>query len=189
MTRPHLSNSLELARKHHLLEFEIGSLLELAFLHLHLHDPAAANPLLVAAEQLAQDTNNKRYLAETTRYKAQMQLAAGQPEAALDEIARALALVRELEDSHEEGLNLRIQAQVLLAEGQIEAALAGFERSLELLVDDPYEAACTQVQYTLALRASGDEERTNALLEQAQAAFARLGAKRDLAEVEALLAG
>jgi hypothetical protein len=77
----------------------------------------------------------------------------------------------------------------LCATGQYETAVAAFERSLELLVDDPYESARAQVPYGLLLRDNGDVARGNALLEEARAVFARLGARRDLVEVEALLAG
>jgi tetratricopeptide (TPR) repeat protein len=185
----YLTKNRALAHANRVIEYEIGCLIGLADLYLRRDEPEEAIPLLTEAEQLIAQTNMNNRLSETYRFWSQAHHARDQAELALEYVDRALQQARDLEEPFDEGLALRIQGQILHAAGQPKAALAAFERSLELLADDPYELARTQVLYGQALRAGGDEERGNALLEQARAVFAQLGAQRDLTEVEALLAG
>ena len=97
-------------------------------------------------------------------------------------------LARELGLESEEGASLRVVGQTLLAGSQTEAALAAFERSLALLADhDPYESARTQVQWGLAFMAGPDPARGTPMLRKARATFEELGARRDLAAVDAIL--
>jgi tetratricopeptide (TPR) repeat protein len=185
--RAYLGSSLALARLNHLRELEIVSLGVLADLHLRRHEPDQARPLVAEVERLAGENSHKHWLQEAARYQAQIQLESGDAQAAQQAIQHALRLVRELSDTYEEGLASRVHGQVLRARGRPEAALAAFEQSLALLADDPYESARSQVQLGLALCDGGDMQRGHALFEDARAVFARLGARRDLAEVEALL--
>jgi tetratricopeptide (TPR) repeat protein len=185
----YLTKNLALAHANRVIEYEIGCLIGLADLHLRRDRAEEAIPLLTEAERLIEQTNMNNRLSETYRFWSQVYLTRAQLEMALEYVDRALQQARDLEEPFDEGLALRIQGQALRAAGQSEAALEAFERSLELLADDPYESARTQVQLGLALRDRGDIEQGNALFEEARAVFARLGAQRDLVEVEALLAG
>jgi len=56
-------------------------------------------------------------------------------------------------------------------------------------VDAPFEASISSVRLAEALEASGDREGARLELESARATFERLGARPDLARVDALLAG
>jgi hypothetical protein len=67
------------------------------------------------------------------------------------------------------------------------AAAADFQRSLDLLADrDPYEAARTKAAWGKLL--GSDSEQGMALLEEAQAVFAHLGAVHDCSSVASILA-
>jgi hypothetical protein len=99
-------------------------------------------------------------------------------------------LARDLGLDLEQGMSLRVLGQASLVNGQPKPAMDAFEKSHAILSDlDPYEAARTKTQWGLALVSGGDVERGTSLLEEARAAFATLGARRDLAAVEEWMEG
>jgi tetratricopeptide (TPR) repeat protein len=183
----YLTECLARARANQFVEYEIGCLTGLADLHLRRNEAETALPLLAEAERLIVSTDIKYRLSELHRFWTQAHLAQGRTAPALDAAERALQQAREMDEPFEEGLSLRIHGQARGAAGQRDAALTAFERSLELLADDPYEAARTQVQLAAALRERGGAERARELFGEAQTIFARLGAQRDLAEVRMYL--
>ncbi|MFQ5613192.1 MAG: tetratricopeptide repeat protein, partial [Anaerolineae bacterium] len=183
----HLTTGLELARQNNLRQFEAGCLSSLADLHLRRCDAPAAEPLLVEAERIALELGLKYQLQEIYRSWAQVRLAGGDAPAAQEDAERALDLTRELGMEHEEGMSLRVLGQVLLANGQPERALDAFEQSLALLADNPYEAALTRLSWGQYLHSRPDAARGGALLQEAQATFKALGARREVATVEDLL--
>jgi tetratricopeptide (TPR) repeat protein len=183
----HLINGLALARAYNLREWELTGQFGLAELHIRRHETHAAIPLLEEVERLARETENKSRIQEVYRYWSQVNIH-HDIQAALDNADRALSLANDLGDSYAEGLSLQTQGQALRIAGQAEAAITAFTRSLELLADDPYETARTQMQFGLVLGECGDRERGTAMLQEARATFLRLGAKRDLAEVDTILA-
>lgn len=184
----HLANSLKLAQANQLRRYELACDSGLADLYLRLGAPERAQPLLDEAERLTNESAIRYRRSEIYRHQAQANLLANRPQAALDAVQRALTLAREPGSGNaDEGLGLRVYAQVLQALGRGAEALTACERSLELLTEDPYEAARTQAQWGLALCDAGDAERGNELLSAARTTFARLGAKRDLAEVQTKL--
>jgi tetratricopeptide (TPR) repeat protein len=160
----------------------------LADFYLRRGEIDAAAPFLAAAERLVCETNIRFRLTEIHRYWAQVHLARSQLQAALEDVEQSLRVARELGNASEEGLGIRVQGQILIAAGQITEALAAFEQSLILLASDPYETARTKVQLGRVRRDGRDVEVGTRLLQEAQATLARLGARRDLAEAEQLLA-
>jgi tetratricopeptide (TPR) repeat protein len=184
----HLSQSLQLAQKYRLHENAVYTLASLADLHIRLADWPAAEHALTEAEALGLQLDIKHQLTEVYRGWVQVKIARNEYVSALEDAGRALDISRELEDPLAEGTSLRALGQALRADEQRAEALAALERSLALLSDDPYETARTQMQLGLALRDDGNTESGTAMLREARATFARLGAKRDLAEVDILLA-
>ena len=108
-------------------------------------------------------------------------------EQAQDHVTHALEIAHELGQAQSEGTCLRVQGQVWAALGKQTAALDAFAKSLELLTTDPYEAARTKLAWAQALPAEDGVNQRVALLEEAKASFARLGAKRDLASAHTAL--
>lgn len=74
---------------------------------------------------------------------------------------------------------------VLLAEGDARAALGSLRRAMaaRLALEMPYEAARTRLLIGLACRDLGDHETARLEMENARAAFARLGAGPDIARI------
>jgi tetratricopeptide (TPR) repeat protein len=160
----------------------------LADLYLRQGKPEAAGPLLAQAEVLAKEIDARDRLPEIGCHQALWHLAAGEIGAALSQAEAAAHLAHELRMPVEEGMSLRVRGQALLAAGRLSEGLAAFEQSFALLTDlDPYETARTQALWGSALVASGDLQKGSHLLREAQATFAQLGARRDLAGVEASL--
>jgi len=184
----HFSHSLELARQSNLGQVECHSLIGLAHLHLRQAEAALAVPLLDRATQLVLEMNLKHVLPEIYRGQSQVHLVEGTIQTALERAEQAIELARELESAHEEGVSLRVLGQALLANGQTEAALNAFARSLSLLTDrDPYEAARTRLDWGRALLSGQKAAEGTTLLQEARAAFEKLGAKYDLKVVTKIL--
>jgi tetratricopeptide (TPR) repeat protein len=186
----HLSHSLELARRHNLRNHLSHVLSTLAVLQVRMQDWAAAESTLQEAEHMALETNTKHPFTEIYYSWAQVKLAQGQQQAALDYAEKALKVARDLGMDFEEGIALGVLGQVYLADNQIKRGLKLFEQSVTLLASrDPYQAARTKVVWGryLVSTVSQDQELGMKLLQQAQATFLALGAKRDLAEVEEIL--
>ncbi len=185
----HFSDGLHLARSNGLDKYKISGQLGLADLHLRQGEPQAAAPLLDEAQGLALEIKLKNKLPDIYTGQAQVCLAQGEMRAAREHAEQAVDLARELGMDYEEGVGLRVLGRALLAAGQAAPARAAFEQSLAILIDqDPYKAARTQAAWALALLAGGDVKQSRRLLQEARAAFADLGAKRDLAAVEQALA-
>ena len=98
-------------------------------------------------------------------------------------------LAYEFESAADKGIGLRVQGQAQWANHQRGEALDSFEKSLAILADrDPYESARTKVEWAKCLRSEGNVEQSIALLQQAKSAFEKLGAQRDLADLDGLSA-
>jgi ATP/maltotriose-dependent transcriptional regulator MalT len=85
-------------------------------------------------------------------------------------------------------LALQAQGEIALATGDAGAALAALREALRiwLRVDAPYQAARTRVATALACRAVGDADGGDLELAAARTTFTRLGARPDLARLDAL---
>lgn len=182
-----LAEALTQARQHQFGDLAVMIQLNLAEVALRRERWEQAEHLLIEAERQAEVLGQSIYAAEVARGRTQVLLARGEIGAALAEAARALAEARALEDPEAVGVSQWVCGRALLAAGQTEQALAAWAASADLLADYPYQQARTRLCWGAALRAS-DPAAAQALLEQARAVFVRLGAARDLALAEALLA-
>ena len=212
-----LKEGIDLARRAGLRGHLIYALPSLADLYLRQGQPAAAEPLLVEAEKLSQDTGARlaEVLPEIYRTWALLRLEQGDHAAARTYAENSLKLAQDLESDTDEGIGLRVLGKVKLALQQREGALACFEHSLAQLDGrDPYEAARTQMTWGECLLAGPadapsaglpadapraglpadapraglpESARGLELLRMAEASFAQLGAQRDLEMVKALV--
>lgn len=84
-----------------------------------------------------------------------------------------------------------VAGELAAARGEHEAARQAFEDAVDCFTEGsaPYEAAVARAELAGALGALGHLERADAEAAAARETFAALGAARDLARVEALLAG
>lgn len=181
-----LTTSVEMARDLGLQDVVVAACSSLAQLRLRQDRIAAADELLAAAETLAAELEAQDQLPEIRRGRAEVALAAGRPDEALEIIKQSSDLAREIGLDLELGMSQRVLGQVLSA--REEDARGAFEESLALLrSQDPYEAARTEHQWALTLLGRGDRAEASELLATARAAFLKLGAGRDLGEVEAIL--
>jgi tetratricopeptide (TPR) repeat protein len=184
----YLLNCQTIAREHSLRLELVFVLPSLADLYLLQGKTAVAVSLLAEAEHLALETGAEGRLAEIHRVWAEVHLTQDRPGMAQEAAQRSVNLARKLELQSEEGMSLRVLGQALISGDQQEAALAAFERSLSLLIDqDPYEASRTKVQLGVALITSGNTVRGMPLLYEARGWFERLGARCDLAALDAIL--
>lgn len=114
-------------------------------------------------------------------------------EGELEEAERALAELEELAGSMgSSALDAelaRARGELALAGGRPEAALPDLRRAADAWrqLGVPYETARTGLLIARSCRALGDEEGARLELESAGESFARLGARRDLHAVDALL--
>ncbi|GAB4211798.1 MAG: hypothetical protein OHK0022_46760 [Roseiflexaceae bacterium] len=183
--RATLDEALARATESGLRENQVYLLVNLADLELRRARWDEAARLLSQAEPLAQELELRGEIGEIARLRVAIRLARGDSAGAFGDAARALAEACALGDPRAEGKALRSQGQALLAAGRTGEALAAWERSSELLAGDPYEQARTQVLWGQALL-EHDPAAGRALLEQAQATFARLGAGSELKQAVVL---
>jgi tetratricopeptide (TPR) repeat protein len=161
----------------------------LANVHLGLSEIEEAEKWLIEVEQLAQATGIRDQLPETYRHWTLVRLAQGRSQEALAYAERSVSLAYELESTADQGIGLRNLGLAQWANHQHETAINSFAKSLAILADrDPYESACTKVEWAKCLRSEGNVEQSTALLQQAKSAFEKLGAQRDLADLDGLLA-
>jgi DNA-binding CsgD family transcriptional regulator len=114
------------------------------------------------------------------------------------ELEEARDAAGELEDVAARYESTMLDAMVAQARGAVELAAGDARAALVVLreacrvwqeLDAPYEVARTRVLIGQSCRALGDEEAATMELEAARAAFERLGARPDVARVDALAAG
>ena len=183
----HLERCLTLAHTYNLTDYLIGASASLADLHLRRGEAEAADPLLAEAEQRTLDTGSRWQLPEIYRLRGEWHLARGEVQQASACASQALALAEELELPVEAGIALRVLAQATIAAGEHQAGMTLFERSLALLADqDPYESARTKVWWGLHQESGPDLAHGAALLQEARTTFERLGARRDLLQLDAI---
>ena len=109
----------------------------------------------------------------------------------IDEARRARDELRELAHAFDTDLLPAVVAQadgaIAIAEGRANAALDPLRRAFSLWqrLDAPYEAARVRVLIGHACRALGDEEAAVLELEAARSVFERIGARPDLARLDA----
>jgi tetratricopeptide (TPR) repeat protein len=161
-------------------EYASNARYSLADLRLRQGRLAEAAQLLDEAATLITAAGAAYQWPELHRLRAQLLLAQGEPVAAQVAIQESLRLAREMSMARDEGIALGILGQVLAAVGATADADDAFRRSLELLADEPYEQARTQMAWGLAQQQAGAVTTGNELLVAAAQRFAQLGAQRDL---------
>ena len=177
----HLLASRELAERLELAEFATDALDALGELYTRLGRYAEAAAALDAAEATIAATGNAEQRPNLLARRAALLLAMGAPAAALATADEALALLDADDDPVLRAIFLRARGQARRAAGLGEQGQADLEGSLALLGDDePYERARTAAALGAALAAGGEAARGEALLREARATFAHLGAAYDL---------
>ncbi|MCH9662200.1 MAG: CHAT domain-containing protein [Gammaproteobacteria bacterium] len=180
------SRLLSLARESKFGKTEINGKYSLADLYLRQGKYSEAATHLTEAEEMVKAFENTSQLPEIYFLWAQVKLAQGDQEVALEYANQALRLAGELGMDREAGISQRVLGQVLADQA---SSAAAFAHSLELLTNiDPYEAARTQLAWGRYLALSNQRTEAISQLQAARNQFERLGATRDLAIVLDLLA-
>jgi serine/threonine protein kinase/tetratricopeptide (TPR) repeat protein len=179
LAQAHLLRCIELARTRTFNEALLAGLSSLADLQIRRQEWDAAERAVNEAEPLALSMDAKYQLAEVWRSRALIALAHGQIDQARETIEKTITLCRDLELKTDEGMCYRVLGQVLGASGQLEQANDAFTRSVELMQDDGYEVARTQIEWGKALLATNYDQAAS-LLREARATFEHLGAQRDV---------
>jgi ATP/maltotriose-dependent transcriptional regulator MalT len=186
----HLQQGLRLARKTNQLYDACFCLIALSDLKGRQHEWALARDHLLEVEELADQLEIQWFVPIILRGFAQVKQASGELLAAYVDAQRAVDMTGESGEAVQLGISQRVLAEIALELGRAAEAMDLFETSAAILDDNyPYEAARTQAQWGRMLIADGDMEEGLLLLEQAQATFQRLGARRDLADVNLHLNG
>ncbi len=136
----------------------------------------AAAGFLTEAEALNAQFGDKINTMIILRGWAQVKLAAGEIDLALEDAERAVDLAGEVGEAIEQGINLRILGQVYAALDRCQEALDLFQQSEALLAEEyPYEAAapCCSGDHTLSLTVNS--ELSISLLGKARAHFSNIG--------------
>ncbi|MEZ4862387.1 MAG: BTAD domain-containing putative transcriptional regulator [Caldilineaceae bacterium] len=167
--------------RNHVGEYASNGRYSLADLRLRQGRYTEAAHLLDEAEEMITAAGAAYQWPELHRLRAQLLLAQGERVAAHTAIQESLRLAHDMRMARDEGIALGILGQLLAAEGATAAADNAFRRSLELLADEPYEKARTQMAWGLAQQCAGDVVAGSALLEAAAQRFAHLGAQHDCA--------
>jgi DNA-binding CsgD family transcriptional regulator/tetratricopeptide (TPR) repeat protein len=140
-----------------------------------------------AMRRLTSATTDRGRLAFLLPAHLEIMLACGD----LEEARRACGQLREVAHAFDADVLRAVEAQaagaIALAEGHASAALDPLRGAFSLWerLDAPYEAARVRVLVGHACRALGDEEAAGLELEAAKRTFERLGARPDLARVDA----
>ena len=142
-----------------------------------------------AIRRLAEAVHEPAPRARVLEAYVEIALAAKDVVAARSAAAELAEIAARLDIPFLRALSLCNSGAVLLAEGKAREALAELRQSCDLWceLEVPYEASRVRFLIALANRTLGDEEDALQELATARQTFQRLGAKVDLARVEALL--
>jgi DNA-binding NarL/FixJ family response regulator len=148
--------------------------------------PAAA----AAIRRETEEANDPPTRARLLPAQVEIMLAAGDAASARTVAEELAGLAGVLDAPLLRAASAHAMGSVLLAEADPRAALGSLRQSLAAWrsLEAPYEAARARVLIGLACRELADEDSAQMELEGARRTFQDLGAKRDLAAVEALLA-
>lgn len=183
------AKSLELARKNDLHEMICAVQVSAAEVYLWQGELAQAETALGEAVLLAELHGFKDLLPEIWRKRSQLRLQQGRRDEAVNDAQNSSASAERMSLDVELGISLRVQAEIEMAQTPASMAARGYlEQSLAQLEDaEQHEAGRTRVTLGQVLLAQGDGAAARRHWSEASDAFRRLGAKRDLAIVGALL--
>ncbi|MBV7336265.1 tetratricopeptide repeat protein [Chloroflexi bacterium TSY] len=182
-----LTQALDLAQEIGFYESRVGGLAYLAELHLLRNELERAQVVLAEAERLARETQVEYQSPMIYRLYAELFLAHEELVDAEEYAQRSIDTAQSFGMHHEAGPAWRVLAQTQLVVEQPQQAINSLQASLDILNDDPYEAARTQVVWGHYLLENGAVEDGHQRLQTAQTTFETLHAARNLAEVTALL--
>ncbi len=149
----------------------------------------AYEQLQKAIHILTQINSRGWVLAEAYRQLAEVELARNHPQQAWEHVQRALRIATEQKIKLVESNARRTLGRLLWHEGRWEEAEQAWMESLTIAQDLGlrYEEAKTLVELARLYQMKSDPSRAADALNQAQAIFQSLGARWDLAQVEAIL--
>ena len=145
----------------------------------------------VAIRRVAEAASDPLVRARLLPALIEVALAAGRSEEAEEACRELEAIAAGLGHGVPEAMAARTRGAVLLAAGEAAAALSPLRHALEgwLAVPAPYEAARARVLIGQACRALGDTEGAELELAAARRTFEELGARPDIARVDAIGTG
>ncbi len=145
-----------------------------------------------AAEHLDQSEGffaqipSEDFVAETSRYRAEIALRQGRPDEALTFAERSLKYAQDQGLKADECATRRVLGQIYCEHGDLERSETYLSSSLDIAsqLDNRYELGRTTFQIGLLRREQGRPDEARASLLQAREIFKELEASLDLAEVE-----
>src|SRR5258708_1688792 len=142
-----------------------------------------------AAVQQAERLGDRALKAQALAGRAEIRTARGEPELAIREAERALAVHRELSDAVRETEDLRILGVALALAGKSEPAEQMLGEVIDRAVqhERPLLVANAQRDLAYALARDGKVEEAKAAALAARATFDRLGAKVEVKKLNVLL--
>jgi class 3 adenylate cyclase/tetratricopeptide (TPR) repeat protein len=151
-------------------------------------EPEAAYEHLRAAESQFEQAQARDWLPEMYRHFAEAALISSDLDGAHAHAQKALQLARELSMRNEEGNSLRILGRIACAQGQHSAAERHLTESVGILLEihDDYEWARSLLALAQLRFAQGQVARSTDALERCAPVLARLGARQEMADVQAL---
>ncbi len=143
-----------------------------------------------AAVREAERLGDRRLRAQALAGRAEIRAVRGEPELAVREAGRALAVHRELQDPVLETEDMRILAVALGMTGKTEEAAAMFRDVVNRATEHgrPLLVAVAQRDLAYLLAREGEFAAAQEAAHAARATFHRLGARADVEKLEALLA-
>jgi len=143
-----------------------------------------------AAVREAERLGDRRLKAQALAGRAEIRAVRGEPEVAVREAGRALALHRELQDVVLETEDMRILAVALGMTGKTEEAAAMFQEVVTRATEHgrPLLVAVAQRDLAYLLAREGDFPGAQQAAHAARATFHRLGCRAEIDKLEALLA-
>ena len=142
-----------------------------------------------AAVREAERLGDRRLKAQALAGRAEIRAIRGEPELAVREAGRAVAMHRELQEVVLETEDMRILAVALGMTGKTEDAVAMFREVVERATEHgrPLLVAVAQRDLAYLLAREGDFAAAQAAAHAARATFHRLGCRAEIEKLEALL--
>lgn len=163
----------------------------LGALYLRLDDMERAIDHLERSENLFVQIPSEDFVAETSRYRAEIALRQGHLDEASAFADRSLKYARDQGLKADECATRRVLGQIHRERGDLERSGTELGKSLDIAreLNNRYELGRTMVQLGILRRTQGQSEEARNTLLEARAIFEELRAALDLAEVEHELAG
>ncbi len=163
----------------------------LGAIYLRLGNLTQATQHLEQSETLLAQIPSEDFVAETSRYRAQIALQQGQIDRALTFAAKSLQYAIDQGLKSDECATRRVLGSIYLAQGDLDLAQEHLGHSLALAdeLDDRYEKSCTLAQLGRLQRRQGQPTQAQKTWRQAKTLFESLEASLDVELVEQDLAG